>query len=358
MFEQIPENRKIIRQLADVIDANDNFLLTTHVRSDPDGLSSEIALFHLLTNLGKKALIINDSKFPELLRFLLSYKDNNIAFSKEPDKELRSLSTPSRYILKPSEYSQQNNINFEAVITLDTPNIKRLGGTSDIIPKNATLINIDHHISNERFGDINWVQPDASSTGEMIYDYFKETRQEITREIAKALYTSIITDTGRFVHANTTPKCLLAASDLIEHGANPSEIAKYLFQTNTYGVLKLQSMAINSLKLEAEGQIGVIWLTKDMLKNSGSNDEIDTQVFIDIPSSIETVLVGILLKELEESNDIKISLRSKNNIDVNRIAKRFGGGGHLMASGCEIAGSIEEVHAKIVEEVKKDLNYS
>ena len=351
------ESKKFITQLAEIIESKNNFLLTTHIRPDPDGVSSELALFHLLKSIGKNVLLINDSAFPELLNFLLYEKnkvhDNIIKSDRKPTFP----STYSKYILNASEYNAKENICFDVAIILDTPNIDRLGKTHHIIPKETTLINIDHHISNENFADLNWVCPDACSTGEMVYYYLKETHQQITDKIATALYTSILTDTGRFVHSNTTPKSLRIASDLIEHGADPAYIAKQIYQTNTYEILKLQSMAIDKLKLEANGQIAITWLTKNMIKNSNLKENVDTQLLIDIPSSIQNVSVAILLKEMEESNDIKVSLRSKNNVDVNRIAQQFGGGGHLKASGCEIPGTIEEVHRKVVKEVEKELNF-
>ncbi|MGR3218540.1 MAG: DHH family phosphoesterase [Candidatus Anammoxibacter sp.] len=342
--ENVAENKETIGRISDIIKANDNFLLTTHVRSDPDGISAELSLFHMLTHMGKKAVIVNDAEFPELLYYLLN------------DEKSAVPTVLSKHIFNITEYDHTKNSDFKVVISVDTPNVSRLGKTVDIIPKDAILINIDHHISNERFGTINWVCPDASSSGEMIYDYFKETGHEITPETAKAMYTSLLTDTGCFVHANTSPKCLRIAAELIERGANASKIATHLYHTNSYGALKLKSLAIDSLQLEAEGKIAVIRLTNDMIKKTNTNGEVDTQAFSDIPSSIKDVTVGVFLKELESSNEIKVSLRSKDDIDVNKVAGIFGGGGHIRASGCEITGSIDEVQIKIVDEIKKELS--
>lgn len=350
-------DKKIINQINDIIKAKDSFLLTTHVRSDPDGTSSEIALYNMLTNMGKRALIVNDSEYPDLLTFLLNCVNKTTCVSGTQDNNLHRNFEMPNYIYSVSEYrkSKNNNTNFDAIIILDSPNLNRLGKTLDIFPKNAITINIDHHISNEMFADVNWVSSEASSTGEMVYDYFMETHQEINAAIATALYTSILTDTNRFVNVNTSPKCMRIASELFKLGANPSEIGKHIYQTNTYETLKLQSLAISTLKLEADGKIAVLRLTKDMMRESNVVKEVDTQMFTDIPTSIESVSVGILLKELEDETDIKVSLRSKDSVDVNKVAQRFGGGGHIRASGCEIAGSIDEVHAKIVNEVKKEL---
>lgn len=341
--------------LADAVDANTNFLLTTHVRADPDGVAAEFALYHALTRRGKNVLIINDSDFPESLGFLFNSTAGGVSGQDKSVDRPASPFVPPKYFMEPSGYDAQKDIRFDVVISLDTPNLKRLGRTADLIPPGVTLINVDHHISNEQFGSINWVLPDASSTGEMVYQYLKETGQELTLEMAKALYTSILTDTGRFVHANTSPVCLRIASDLLELGVDPAEVSNAIYNTNSYEILRLQSLAIESMKLEVDGKIAVIWLTNDMIGRSGVGEHMDTQVLVDIPSSISGVQVGILLKELKETGEIKVSLRSKYNTDVNAIAQRFGGGGHLKASGCEIIGSIEDVHATIVEAVRQSL---
>ena len=344
-LQEEAENRKTINTISDIINTKDNILLTTHIRSDPDGISSELALFYLLISMKKKVTIINDSQFPASLNYLIG-KNSPTVSSITPEYTTNP-------IFDASKYQRKGITDFELVISLDTPNIARLGKTYEMVPKDTIVINIDHHISNEYFGEINWVLPQACSTGEMIYDLFKETEQKVTPEIATCLYTSIITDTGRFVHANTTPKCLRIASELIELGANPSEIAKHLYQTVSFSELKLQALTINSIKLEAEGKISVLWLTKSMINEAGAAKDIDTQIFTDTPLSIKNVEVGVMLKEFDDNNEIKVSLRSKNNINVNEIAKKFGGGGHIKASGCEIKGPIEDVHKTIVNEILK-----
>lgn len=337
-----PEEKEAVRQIAKIVETKQKFLLTTHVRSDPDGISSELAFYYMLKKLGKMVIIINDAEYPKSLEFLINKNGSN------------STSSVHDVLFSAEEYKKnKKKYNFDAVIAFDTPTIERLGKTAEFLDNNVPLINIDHHISNEKFADINLVCSEASSTGEIVYNYLIETKQEITPLIANALYASLITDTGRFIHSNTTAECLYAASDLVKHGARPSEVGKHIYQTNSYSILKLQSMAINTLKMEADNRIAVLWLTNDMLKESGVNDELDTQVFSDIPISVENAIVGIFLKELENSNEIKVSLRSKENIDVNKIASIFGGGGHVKASGCEIVGTISEVHKKVVDEVMK-----
>lgn len=339
------ETIELFKQFNKIIKKGNNFLLTTHLRSDPDGISCELALYYLLESMGKKVTIINDAEYPKSLNFL--FKDEYIN-----GKKVKHISffTASEYELLDEKY------DFDIVLILDSPNIQRLGKVVDFVPEEATKVNIDHHISNEQFADVNIVFTDASSTGEIIYTFFKETGIHITQEIANPLYTSIITDTGRFIHSNTSSKCLLAAADLIDCGATPAEIGKNIYQTNSHSMLILQSMAISTIKLEFNGRVSVLWLTKEMIKKSGVEGDLDSQDFSEIPASIENVSVGIFLKELENSNEIKVSLRSKNNVDVNKIANKFGGGGHIKASGCEIAGTISEVHKIIVDAVGKELD--
>lgn len=346
-------DKDIIGQIEDIIKRKDNFLITTHVRSDADAISSEIALYLMLRDMGKRVYIVNDSEAPKAINFLFNHKE-----SLRKDSGLKSASTdiPIVNFFKASEYQGNDSLNgnFEVVIVVDSPSIKRSGKTADIIPRDAIIINIDHHISNERFGNINLVSSDACATGEIVYDYLVGANHKITPQIAEALYTSIINDTGRFTHANTTSKSLTVASHLIELGADPAKIARHLYQFNTLGILRLQAMAIETLKFAANGRIAIMWITKDMLKKTETRVA-DIQDFPEIPFSVENVSVGILLREMDEPNYIKVSLRSKD-IDVNRIAKKYGGGGHVQASGCEINGTLQEVHEKIVNEVSEGLS--
>lgn len=352
-FSRSKNNRDIIGQIEGIIKGKDNFLITTHVRSDADAISSEIALYLMLINMGKMVYIVNDSEIPKTVNFLFNNKE-----SPSKDSCLKPGSTAISIVnfFNLSEYHTKEGLNgnFEVVIVVDSPSIKRSGKISDIIPRDAIVINIDHHVSNERFGDINLVSPDACATGEIVYDYLVEANHEITPQIAEALYTAIISDTGRFTHANTTSKSLAVAARLIELGANPAKIAENLYQFNTLGNLKLQAMAIETLKFAANGRIAIMWITKDMLKRAGTRVA-DIQDFPELPLSIENVSVGILLREMDEPNYIKVSLRSKD-MDVNRIVKKYGGGGHVQAAGCEVNGTMQEVHEKMVDAVSSGLS--
>ncbi|MEP9411674.1 MAG: bifunctional oligoribonuclease/PAP phosphatase NrnA [Candidatus Brocadia sp.] len=305
------------------------FFITTHIRADGDGIGSEVALFHALTGLGKSVFIVNDSPVPQIYKFII------------PDTGM--------YV-----YPELPKISAEAVFALDSPTLERLGKTKEVIPKDAVIINMDHHISNEYFGTINWVTEQVCATGEIVLTLLKEMNIAITQDIATALYVSIVTDTGRFTHSNTTPEALRAAAFLIECGARHREISKNVYNMNPFNLIQLHAQVLSTVKLHAGNQIATIWLTREMLEKTNIN-AIDTQEFADIPASIDGVTVGVLLREMTKSNCIKVSFRSRNEFNVNDIAKKFGGGGHKYAAGCEIQGSIADVQQIILEELERAL---
>lgn len=326
------QNGKAIGAIIKAIEKHNRILISSHVRLDGDAIGSEIAMYHALENLGKEPTIINDSSIPRMFTFL-------------PETALFN---------NPKDLRETLGSVYELIIALDSPSLDRLGKTCSIFSnplRQASVINIDHHVSNSNFGNINLVCPELSSTGEIILCLLKETSQKITPRIATALYVAIITDTGRFTHSNTTPESLRAAAYLIDHGANPAEIAKYVYKANTYGQLMLHASATKTMRLDAGGRIAIIHLTREMMETARI-PAIDIQEFSEIPASIEGVMVGILLREMNEPNMVKVSLRSRDSINVNKIAQKFGGGGHEHASGCEIPGSIKDVEKIIMEETK------
>ncbi len=319
-----------INDICHIIKQCHRFLITTHVRADGDGIGSEVALYHALKGMGKQVDIANDSPIPQIYKFIIPSAGMHIY----PDF--------------PKEKA-------DVVIALDCPTLDRLGKTQEIIPPGATIVNIDHHISNVNFGTINWVTEDMCATGEIVLSLLTEMKVEITPEMATALYVAIVTDTGRFTHSNTTPKALKAAAFLIERGARHDDISKYVYNTNPFNLLQLHGQVINSIKLHAGNQIATVWLTKEMLEKTRVNP-IDTQEFADIPVSIDGVAVGVLLREMTKPNWVKVSMRSRNGLNVNVIAEKFGGGGHKYASGCEIqCNGIEEAQNLILGELEKAL---
>ncbi|MFN3533501.1 MAG: DHH family phosphoesterase [Candidatus Brocadia sp.] len=318
-----------VDSIHDVIKRYHHFLITTHVRADGDGIGSEIALFHAFAGMGKSVFIVNDSPVPQIYKFITP--GTGMYVYPELPKDLA-----------------------EVVFALDSPTLERLGKIQEIIPKDAIIINIDHHISNEYFGTINWVAEHMCATGEIILALLQGMNIDITPDIATALYVAIVTDTGRFTHSNTTPEALRAAAFLIERGAKHIEISKNVYNTNPFNLIQLHAQVLNTARLHNGNRIATVWLTNEMLEKANVN-AIDTQEFADIPVSIDGVIVGVLLREMTKPNWVKVSLRSRNGFNVNDVAKKFGGGGHKYAAGCEIQGSITEVQRLILEELEKAL---
>ncbi len=312
-----------------IVKRNQRFLLTTHIRADGDGIGSEVALYHALVGMGKTARIVNDSLVPHIYKFIVP--------------------ASGMYV-----YPELPQERAEVVIALDSPTLERLGKIQEIIPENALIINIDHHISNECFGKINWVAESACATGEIVLTLLNEMKIAITPDIATALYVSIVTDTGRFTHSNTTPEALRAAAFLIEHGARHAEVSKNVYNMNPFNLTQLHAYVLNTIKLHASNLIATAWMTKEMLEKTHVN-AIDTHEFADIPASIDGVTIGVFLREMTKPNWVKVSLRSRNGFDVNHIAKNFGGGGHKYAAGCEIQGNIAEAQQLILDELEKAL---
>ncbi len=343
-------NTSILKSLKKLIKRSSRPLLTAHIRLDGDALGSELALYYALKDMGKDPVIINDSYIPRVYKFLV--RDANIRVI--AGKSTGGSGTEGHS--GGSEGSESSSLGggFDLVISVDTPSKDRLGGVGQLFADSTPLINIDHHVCNSNFGVVNWVDTGKCSTGEMVYELLESAGWKITPRIAEALYVAIVTDTGRFTNRNTTSETLRIAAHLIECGADPSEIGQHLYKANTYGQLYLAAKATETMKFFANKRIASIWLTREMMKEAHT-PSIDTQDFPDIPASIEGVSVGVLLRELGEPNKVKVSLRSRDSVDVNRIAQKFGGGGHERAAGCELQGTIEEVQDIVVKEIEKAL---
>ena len=240
----------------------------------------------------------------------------------------------------------------ETVVILDCPVKERVGRIEDYINDSKYVINIDHHISNSYFGDVNWVEEETSSVGEMLYDLIKETRVEIDNRIAVALYTAMITDTGGFNYDNTSRKTHEAAGELLEYGISPRKMQSEIFEKKSLEQIRILGKALTTVTLEEEGKLAHMCLTKAMYKEEGVTD-ISTEEFINFPRSIKGVKVTVFFKEpSEKEGTVSVSFRSNGEVDVNEVAIRLGGGGHKMASGCTLKGNLKEAKEKVLEEAR------
>jgi phosphoesterase RecJ-like protein len=305
------------------------FLITAHVNPEGDSLCSQLAMKELLEIMGKTGTIVNQDNVPEHYRFL-----------PKADEIITDLT---------------KKVDFDAVLVLDCPTFRRAGRVKDLIPKGKPIINIDHHISSEHFGEVNWVDPNASSTGEMVYRLYRELDIPLTREVALCLYIAILTDTGSFNYENTSRLTHDIAGELLGYGLDPAMVSESVYERRTLEDIRLLGLVLSTLKVNLAGDVAYLELTREMMEKTGA-DIAKSEGFINYARSIGGVKIAMLFKEDKfDHSKINISFRSKGDVDVNGIAAYFGGGGHTKASGCMVTGSLAEVERRVLDKVEEIL---
>jgi phosphoesterase RecJ-like protein len=319
---------KIIDRILATIDACQTFCVASHMRPDGDGIGSQLGLTLALKNHGKKAVCWNMDGVPHKLAFL------------DPDK-----------IVQPPK----SDCQFDCVIVLDVASLERLGTTGQHIDHRQHFINIDHHASNTRFADINWVSARTASTGELVFRLLKTANWPITPAIADCLFTAVSTDTGSFQYPSTRPSTYSIAGELVKRGANLANICQEVYQSYPLSRVRLMQRILNHFKLTANNRIAYFWLRPADYARTGA-DANDSEGLIDHIRAIEPVVVACLFEETQP-NEIRISLRSKSDrVDVNAIATRFNGGGHRAAAGARITGTPLSVQRRVIAAIKTALN--
>lgn len=314
----------LIGEIKNIVIESKNVYLASHVQPDGDNIGSLLAFGMALKQLNNNINIVKVDKIPKDLLFL-------------PKVDL---------------ITEQNNVEpIDVFISLDNSDIDRLGIGKNLALKANKFINIDHHISNTNFGDINIVIPDASSTGEIVYEIIRKMDLKIDRDIATCLYAAISTDTGSFMYESTSSNTHLIAADLLNKDIDLNDITVHLYQSSTLEKTKLFIKSLNTLDILADGKIGVVEVTKEMLNECNAEME-DSDGIVTFVRDIDGIEVACILKEFSD-NEIKVGLRSKKYIDVANICFKFGGGGHKRAAGCTIYDDIDKAKALILEEIIK-----
>jgi phosphoesterase RecJ-like protein len=314
-----------------LIERNNRFLITTHVQADPDALGSEIALAASLREAGKQTVILNPTAV-----------SNNYSFLDEAG-EIQVYDPASRGL---SEFS------FDVVFILDISRWERLGSLADPIREcGRSIICMDHHPYSGGHADYHVVDTGACATAELVYDLICDLHIPINRQIAAALYTAILADTGSFSFSNTSARSHEIARDLLGHGINARALYEKLYQNHSCRRLVFMGQALSSLQLDCNDRLAWISISHKMLQENGIHpDEVDG--FVDLARNCRSVLLSIVFMEVEPG-DIKISLRAKGNFNANQLAGKFGGGGHNHASGIRLAGSLNEVEQSVLAEARK-----
>ncbi|MEW5984490.1 MAG: bifunctional oligoribonuclease/PAP phosphatase NrnA [Acidobacteriota bacterium] len=312
------------RLVCEAIRARHRFVVTSHVRPDGDSIGSAIALAEGLRAIGKEVRVVNRDRAP------LQYQ----AFPNAEQIEIAETLTGE----------------VDAVIVLECGD---LGRTGLLGLDGAFVLNIDHHPGNTGFGHVRWFDGQASACAEMVYAILVELGAPLSASMATFLYVAIVTDTGSFRYPGVSPRTFTICARLLEAGADPVFVARRLFDGSTLPRLRLQSMVMQTLETEENDRIAMVRLEPGMLEESGASLD-DTDGLINVPLSVRQIQVVVFFKP-GDAGQLRVSLRSKGDIDVGRIARSFGGGGHRNASGCTIAGSLAEVRALVLERVRPEV---
>ena len=314
-------NDEILKFKEQLKDAN-SIALISHLDPDGDNLGSLTALSKSLLNLGKKVYPIEFDKIPENLKFL-----------------------PNLGLL-----SDNTDINIDMIICLDCANYERLGQIDELFNKAKFRINIDHHQSNEFYGDVNIVKKGYSSTCELVFDLINEINLPIDKEISMSLLTGLSTDTGRFLYSATTADTLAKASRLVENGADMMKINELIYQSKKFEAQLLENEILSKTEIYNDYIAFGFVMTDQLNKYNVEISDIDS--VINTFRDTDKIKISVLIKQQTE-NEYKVSFRSKGNIDVGLIAKNLGGGGHKNAAATRITGDFETVSNKIKEEIDR-----
>ncbi len=308
---------------------DNRFLLTSHANPDGDAIGSEIGFARILRSLGKGAVIWNRDPAPTLLRELPGVA--RIHSGEEP----------------PTGFPE----SFDAVVVLECPSLDRTGLEEHLgaLP----LINVDHHMGNEHYAAVNWVDPAAPAVGEMVFRLAQGLNVELDAQTATALFLTLVSDTGGFRFPNATSEAFAAGAALVREGARPEQVAEWLYESRPLSSIRLQGEMLQSLELHADGAIATALLSREMFERSGAKTS-DTEGLVDVPRSIAGVRTVALMRQIGEDK-FKISLRSKGAVDVEKIARATGGGGHKNAAGFVAEGPLDQVRQKLVDTLTEAL---
>lgn len=317
-------------QLAALIEALPRYrrcIVTSHVNGEGDSFGSQLALAHLLRALGKEVHVINDSAVPDNLTFLPG---------------IQALQLPGERL--PA---------YDALFVVDVPVLERLGRVATIRDPAKPIIVIDHHVPQQPFGTINYIDPTAAAAGELVLRLYDALHVPIDRDAAVVLYVTLLTDTGSFRYSNTTATVHRLAARLIECGVEPAAIYREIYEHQTLNDLRLQALALQALHVTPDGLFSWIALSRQRQAEGHVSVE-SSESLIDLPRSLWGTAAVFVLRETEPAL-WRVSLRSKGALDVHQVAQQFGGGGHRAASGCTMRGDEVPVTQQLLTALRRQL---
>ena len=307
----------MLSQVVELIESKRRFAITSHIRPDGDSLGSSLGLYWLLRALDKEVEVIMRDPVPHAYQQLPGAQEVKVSSGVDP--------------------------SYHAVFVIECSDITR-PGLIDL--EKQVVVNIDHHSTTALSGTINWIDSTASAVGEMIYNLCKATGVRVTKEIAECVYTALITDTGSFHYSNTTERTFKVASELVRTGVKPAKTAEAVFASYPWSRIELMAAVLSTARRDETGHVACMRQSLEMQQRAKASDE-DADGFVNYPLTVEEVEAVAMLKEYEPGI-YRTSLRSKGDVNVAKVAERFGGGGHRNAAGCTLRGSWEEAESEIV----------
>jgi bifunctional oligoribonuclease and PAP phosphatase NrnA len=310
---------EILDRIRDTVRSGQRFLVTSHTRPDGDSIGSQLAMAYALRTLGKHVRVVNRDSAPPHYRIFPGVEDIEVRADVEGD--------------------------YDAVFVMECSDLTRPGVAG---LERYFIVNIDHHAGNAMYGRINWFDESAAACGEMVIDVVDALGVALSREIATHIYLAILTDTGSFHHSNITPRTFEICRRTVEAGVDAAAMARNVFDSNSFGKLKLIGSLLDSMQLEEGGRLAILHLDDDILRAAGCTPN-DTEGLINLPLTARDIQAVIFFKV--EGGEVRVSLRSKGAVDVRQVAQTFGGGGHKNASGFTLAGAIGPAREQVVARV-------
>ncbi len=320
-------NKTAPEALLALIRQGNRFLLTSHLSPDGDAIGSELGLARVLRKLGKGAVVWNRDATPPLYAPLPG--SARIHAGEEP----------------PAGFPEA----FNAVLVLECPSLDRTGLESTLGASGLPLVNVDHHLGNQQYGQVNWVDTAAPALGEMIHRLSNALKVAMDEDTATCLYLALVTDTGDFRFANTTAEAFEAAATLVREGARPEMVSTWLHESRPEPTLRLLGAMLQTLELHDGGRVATAMLTQEMFARCAAAPG-DSEGLVDYPRSIAGVQAVALVREVGGGR-FKVSLRSRGDVDVEQVARRHGGGGHKNAAGFTTEGEMPALRQQVTGEV-------
>jgi phosphoesterase RecJ-like protein len=323
----------------DLVRRHRRFLLTTHVRPDGDGLGSALALAEVLQGQGKEVRVLIASTFPPRYDFLLTLGRQTERGLQHPPRRIERFQSPGDAWR-----------DTDAVLILDTGTWNQLGEFGPFLKTlPAPRMVIDHHLTQDNLGGVALVDTSAEATGRLIFEAIGALGAPVTETAANLLFVALAMDTGWFRHSNTTDRTFALAEELVRSGACPTVLYEHLFEQNTLPRLKLVGLVLDRLQVIEGGRVAFSEIHRTDYQLTGALPQ-DTEDLINYPRSLAGVEVALFFME-QPRGGVKVSFRSRAQVDVARLAERFGGGGHCRASGAIVEGTLEEARRRILEAV-------